>query len=67
VCELHRNWAVIPGTSTTIAAANQITGGTSTFSVDCATGDIIAPYVTAVGTTPGTGLIVDIAGTTGTA
>jgi hypothetical protein len=62
VCQLNRNGTLITGTSTTIAAANQVTGGTSTFSQACSAGDIITVYVSAVGTTPGTGLVADITG-----
>ena len=63
MCELRKNGSQVSGTSTTIAAANQVTGGTSTGSWAFAAGDIITVYVTAVGTTPGNGLIADVAGT----
>jgi parallel beta-helix repeat protein len=64
VVELRKNGSQVSGTSTTIAAANQIAGGTSTGTWSFAAGDIITVYVTAVGTTPGKGLIADITGLT---
>jgi hypothetical protein len=62
VCQLNKNGSVISGTSTTISAANQVAGGTSTGTWTCSAGDIITVYVTAVGTTPGNGLVADITG-----
>lgn len=64
VVELRKNGSQVSGTPTTIAAANQVAGGTSTGSWAFAAGDIITVYVTGVGTTPGKGLIADIAGLT---
>ena len=64
VAELRKNGAQVSGTPTTIAAANQVTGGTSTGTWAFTTGDIITVYVTGVGTTPGKGLIADIKGLT---
>lgn len=65
VCELRKNGTQISGTSTTISAANQVAGGTSTGTWACAAGDIITIFITGVGTTPGNGLEADITGTTG--
>ena len=62
VVEVRLNGAQISGTSTTIAAANQVGGATSTGTWVCTAGDIISVYVTAVETTPGKGLIADIQG-----
>lgn len=64
VVELRKNGSQVSGTPTTIAAANQITGGTTTGTWSFAEGDIITAYITAVGTTPGKGLIADIKGLT---
>jgi hypothetical protein len=64
VVELRKNGVAVSGSSATIAAANQITGGTSTGTWSFAAGDILTVYVTAVGTTPGNGLIADITGVT---
>lgn len=64
VVELRKNGSTVTGTSTTIAAASQVTGGTSTGTWAFASGDIITVYITAVGTTPGKGLICDVAGLT---
>jgi hypothetical protein len=62
VVELRKNGTQVSGTPTTIAAANQVAGGTSTGSWAFTTGDIITVFITAVGTTPGNGLIADITG-----
>lgn len=64
VVELRKNGSAVSGSSATIAAANQVTGGTSTGTWSFAAGDILTVYVTAVGTTPGKGLIADITGAT---
>jgi hypothetical protein len=64
VVELRKNGTQVSGTSTTVAAANQVAGGTSTGTWSFASGDIITVYVTGVGTTPGKGLIADITGLT---
>jgi hypothetical protein len=64
VVGLRKNGTLVSGTSTTIAAANQVAGGTSTGTWSFATGDILTAYVTAVGTTPGLGLIADLRGAT---
>lgn len=64
VVELRKNGATVSGTSTTIAANSQVSGGTSTGSWAFAAGDILTVYVTAVGTTPGDGLIADVQGLT---
>lgn len=64
VVELRKNGAAVTGTSTTIAAASQVSGGTSTGSWSFSAGDILTVYITSVGTTPGTGLVADITGVT---
>ena len=64
VVELRKNGVQVAGTPTTIAAASQVAGGTSTGTWAFAAGDIITAQVTAVGTTPGKGLIADIKGLT---
>lgn len=62
VVELRNNGVQLSGSSVTIPAANQVTGGTATGTWSLVAGDILTVYVTAVGTTPGAGLIADIAG-----
>ena len=64
VVELRKNGSTVSGSSATIAAANQVAGGTATGTWSFATGDIVTVYVTGVGTTPGKGLIADITGVT---
>ena len=64
VVELRKNGSQVSGTPTTIAAASQVAGGTTTGTWSFAAGDIITVQVTAVGTTPGKGLIADIKGVT---
>jgi hypothetical protein len=64
VVELRKNGTQVAGTPTTIAAASQVAGGTSTGTWAFAAGDILTVQVTAVGTTPGKGLIADIKGLT---
>ena len=64
VVELRKNGSQVSGTPTTIAAADQVAGGTSSGTWSFAAGDILTVYVTAVGTTPGKGLIADVRGLT---
>ncbi len=64
VVELRKNGSAVSGSSATIAAANQVSGGTASGSWSFATGDIITMYITGVGTTPGLGLVADITGVT---
>lgn len=64
VVQLRKNGSTVSGTSATIAAANQIAGGTVTGSWTFVAGDILTVYITGVGTSPGAGLIADIRGTT---
>lgn len=64
VVELRKNGVAVSGSSASIAAASQVAGGTSTGSWSFSAGDILTVYVTAVGTTPGNGLIADITGVT---
>lgn len=62
VVELRKNGSAVSGSSATIAAANQVAGGTATGTYAFAAGDILTVQITGVGTTPGLGLIADIAG-----
>lgn len=64
VVELRKNGTQIATSVTTIAAASQVAGGTTTGTWAFDAGDIISVQVTAVGTTPGKGLIADIRGLT---
>lgn len=64
IVELRKNGSTVTGTSTTIAAAAQVTGGTSTGTWSFAAGDILTVSITGVGTTPGKGLVADIKGLT---
>ena len=64
VVELRRNGVAVTGSSSTIAAASQVAGGTATGTWAFASGDIITVQVTGIGTTPGRGLIADIRGLT---
>ncbi|BAD54904.1 hypothetical protein [Nocardia farcinica] len=63
VVELRKNGTPVAGTSTSVAAADQVTGGTpNTGTWAFAKGDVLLPYITAVGTSPGLGLIVELEG-----
>lgn len=62
VVELRKNGTAVSGTSTTIAAGNQVAGGTSTGTWAFAKGDVLTVYVTGVGTSPGKGLVADLEG-----
>ncbi|MFE5789550.1 collagen-like domain-containing protein [Rhodococcus erythropolis] len=62
VVEVRKNGVVVSGTSTTIAAANQVAGGTSTGTWAFAAGDFLTIYVTGVGTTPGKGVTAELKG-----
>lgn len=62
--ELQKNGVTVAGTSTTIAAASQVAGGTTTGSWSFAAGDILTVVITAIGGTPGKGLCADIRGLT---
>lgn len=64
VVELRKNGSSVAGTSATIAASSQVSGGTVTGNWAFAAGDLLTIYITAVGTTPGKGLIADIRGLT---
>lgn len=64
VVELRKNGVAVSGSAATIAAANQVAGGTATGTWAFAAGDIITVQITGVGTSPGRGLIADIAGLT---
>jgi hypothetical protein len=60
--ELRKNGVAIAGSSATIAAANQVAGGTASGTWTVAAGDILTVVVTTADTTPGKGLVADIAG-----
>jgi hypothetical protein len=62
VVEVRKNGAAVSGTSTTIAAANQVAGGTSSGSWAFAAGDFLTINVTGVGTTPGKGVTAELKG-----
>ncbi|WP_280487771.1 hypothetical protein [Nocardia farcinica] len=63
VVELRKNGTPVAGTSTSVAAADQVTGGTpNTGTWAFAKGDVLLPYITAVGTSPGLGLVVELEG-----
>lgn len=64
VVELQKNGATLSGSSATIAYGSQVTGGTATGTWSLTTGDILTVVITAVGTTPGKGLVADIKGLT---
>ena len=64
VVELRKNGVAVPGTSASIPAANQVAGATVTGNWVFAAGDVVTVNVTAVGTTPGNGLVADITATT---
>ncbi len=63
VVELRKNGVAVSGSSATIAAANQVAGGTATGTYAFAAGDILTVQITGVGTSPGKGLQVDLKGT----
>lgn len=60
--ELRKNGTTLTGSSVTIAAAGQVTGASATGTWSFAEGDILTVAITAVGTTPGNGLVADIKG-----
>jgi len=61
VVEIRKNGTSVSGTSTTLSAANQVGGvTTSGLSSTFSAGDIITVQVTGVGTTPGKGLVADV-------
>lgn len=64
VVELRKNGTAVSGSSATVAAANQVAGGTATGTWAFAAGDVITVQVTGVGSTPGKGLVADIRGLT---
>lgn len=61
--EIRKNGTAVAGTSTSITAPNQVSGATTTGTWSFAAGDILTCAITATGTTPGTGLVVDLRGT----
>lgn len=61
--EIRKNGSAVSGTSATIAAASQVTGGSATGSWAFSAGDILTVYITAVGGSPvGVGLVADLKG-----
>lgn len=62
VAEIRKNGATVAGSSTTIAAADQVAGGTSTGTWAFAAGDFLTIFVTGIGTTPGKGLTAELKG-----
>ena len=60
--EIRKNGSAVSGTSTTVTAANQVAGATVTGAWYFAAGDVITVNCTAVGTTPGTGLVAELSG-----
>jgi hypothetical protein len=64
VVELRRNGAAVAGTSVSLAAASQVAGSGAAGSWAFAAGDVVAAYVSAVGATPGSGLVAEVAGAT---
>lgn len=63
VVEVRKNGVQATGTEKTIAFGSQVAGaGNTGLSIAFAAGDVLTVYVTAVGTTPGKGLVADIKG-----
>lgn len=62
--QLQKNGTAVAGTATSMDAASQVSGGTSTGTWSFAAGDILTINVTAIGTNPGKGLVADIRGLT---
>jgi len=62
--ELRKNGAAVAGSQVSISATSQVDGGTAEGTWDFAAGDVLTVHVTAVGSTPGKGLIADVAGLT---
>ena len=67
--ELRVNGVAVSGTSLSVAAADQGSGGgvareVSGLSVQVARGDVLTAHIVSTGTTPGKGLYVDVEGTT---
>lgn len=62
VIELRRNGVTVPGSSVSIPAASQVSGGTQTGPWSFLAGDILTVYVTGVGASPGQGLVADLRG-----
>ena len=60
--EIRKNGSAVSGTSATITAANQVAGSTVTGAWYFSAGDVLTVNCTAVGATPGTGLVAELAG-----
>ncbi|WP_288077029.1 hypothetical protein, partial [Rhodococcus sp. (in: high G+C Gram-positive bacteria)] len=64
VVEVRKNGSATGMPTATIAAASQVAGVTVTGPWSFADGDVLTVHVTAVGTTPGKGLVADFEGVT---
>lgn len=62
--ELRKNGATLSGSAATVAYGSQVVGGTATGTWSLVAGDIVTVYITAIGSTPGKGLVADIKGLT---
>jgi hypothetical protein len=62
--ELRKNGVAVAGSSLAVAFGSQVAGGTITGTFAFTTGDIVTVQTTALGTTPGTGLVADLLGVT---
>lgn len=60
--ELRKNGTAVSGTSVTLSAGNQTPGQSVSGSWTFVAGDVLTVGCTAVGTTPGTGLVADLEG-----
>lgn len=60
--EIRKNGVQVAGSSLTVSAASQVAGGSITGAFSFTEGDILTVYVSAVGTTPGVGLVADLKG-----
>lgn len=63
VYKVQKNGVDVSGMTATVAAANQVAGGTATGSWAFAVGDILTLVCVSNGTTPGLGLMADLKGT----
>lgn len=61
--EIRKNGTAVPSSSLTVVSSDQVAGGSVTGSFSFAEGDILTVAITAVGTTPGVGLVADLKGT----
>ena len=61
--EIRKNGVAVPSSSISLVSSDQVAGGSVTGTFTFAEGDILTVAITAVGTTPGVGLVVDLKGT----